>query len=414
MNYFLFLLYLAAACLIVTRIPFVKKAGLSTKTILILFIVRLAAGIIAVWLPAYFSLPNDYWSLHRESLIEYDILLNKPKLFFLDIFQSNYSNEYGGFFSTTNSFWNDLRTTLVIKILAICNIFSRGFIYTNTLFFNILGILGPVAFYRIFKDMFPDKKSAVLIGSFLLPSTLFFSSAMHKDLIVFTFLGLFFYALYFIIREKASYKKSFILVSSLVILLLMRNFLFIALIPALLSLTISNKFSKSTPLKSFIFVYSSMLVILLLISFFFPSIQPLAIISNRQHDFMHLDKAASQLTVNNLEPTIGSFLSNLPQALNHGFLKPYLWDKGGKFTPYWAIELFIYIIIFIMALFRGNIKILFRNHFLLFCIFFCFTIFLLIGYIVPNSSSIVRYKSTYLPLIITPLLAAINGFKRIT
>lgn len=374
--------------------------------ILVLFLARLSAGVFAVWLPGYFSVSNDYQSLQHEGLIEYKILLSDPQAFILDIFQSKYENGYGGFFSTNQSFWNDLRTTLITKLLGICNVFSRGFIYTNTLFFNILGILGPVAFFRVFTNIFPEKKSGIIIGCFLLPSTIFFTSALHKDLIVFTFLGLLVYTIYFSLIEGVSFKRLMLIIFSLLMLLFMRNFLFIAILPALFAWILSNTFRNIPPHKIFIFTYSSLMVLFFLVPLFFPHLQVLEIITRRHDDFMKLEKAASQLPTIYLQPTVGSFISNLPRAINHGFARPYVWDHGGRFTPYWSVELLFYFIITVIAVFRRNIQSIFLNRFLLFCVFFSFTMFLLTGYIVPNSGSIIRYKCIYLPLVITPLLTA--------
>ncbi|HMC99171.1 MAG TPA: hypothetical protein VKH37_03430, partial [Ferruginibacter sp.] len=52
-----------------------------------------------------------------------------------------------------------------------------------------------------------------------------------------------------------------------------------------------------------------------------------------------------------------------------------------------------------------------REPFLYFALFFTFTMFLFIGYIVPNLGSLVRYRSFYLPLLITPLLCLVDWEK---
>ncbi len=48
---------------------------------------------------------------------------------------------------------------------------------------------------------------------FLLPSALYFSSGIHKDLFVFTMLGLFLYALYFSVQQKFTPKRVIIILS---------------------------------------------------------------------------------------------------------------------------------------------------------------------------------------------------------
>ena len=73
---------------------------------------------------------------------------------------------------------------------------------------------------------------------------------------------------------------------------------------------------------------------------------------------------------------------------------------------------FIYQLLFVLFLFF-RVKQADRpgRLFVFFGIFLTLTVFLNIGYIVTNLGSIVRYRSIYLPLLITPLLAGIDWVK---
>ena len=73
--------------------------------------------------------------------------------FFKDIFNHRYSNS-GNIFIAENSYWNDLKSNVIIKLLAICNVFTFKNYYANIVFFNFLFLFGLVAFYRLMSALF--------------------------------------------------------------------------------------------------------------------------------------------------------------------------------------------------------------------------------------------------------------------
>jgi hypothetical protein len=119
------------------------------------------------------------------------------------------------------------------------------------------------------------------------------------------------------------------------------------------------------------------------------------------------------LTTYKLEPTLGSLFQNLPQAFNHGFLRPYIWENAGKFAVFFALEIILYILLLCWMLFRRDPSTRKNNAFICFAVAFTVMMILVTGLIIPNSSSIIRYKSIYLPLLITPILCNIRVPNRV-
>ncbi len=379
--------------------------------IISLFLLKILAGILLGWMSQkFYPQGNDYWGLHIAGMEEYRILISDPKLFFKDIFINPYQNGFEGFFHSSSSYWNDLKNMLLIKFLAFCNIFSRGNYYINSLFFNFIGFFGHVAFYRVFADIFKNKKWPVIIGCFLLPSTLYFTAGIHKDLFVFSLLGMYFYAFYFSLQSKMITVYFLTIVVTFTGLLLLRNFVALSIIPASIAYIISKKVNLN---KIFLFIstYSLAFLMLFLLHIIKPAFQPLKIITDKQQEFFALPVASSQLNTAKLEPAFSSFIKNLPQALNHSLLRPYLLDPSTKFLIPLSIELFIYQVLCILMLFSYTKNKFTLNAFILFGLFFSFSLLLFTGYIVPNTGSIVRYRSIYLPLLITPVLCNINWNK---
>lgn len=368
------------------------------------------AGLVIGWVSYYVYSPgNDYWTLNKHGWEEYQLLWNNPKEYFTNLFHSGYSNPYGGLFDSFGSFWNDLRNNIIIKFLSICNIFSQGNYYINSLFFNFFCFFGHVAFYRIFIQLYKNQRLLVILCTFFLPSVVYFSSGIQKDGIVFTALGVLCYATFQSLNEhRVSFIRILLILLAFIILFLIRSYVLINLLPAYIIWVLVGWF-KWAPLKSFIIGYIAAGILLFNINSVLPSVNPLKIITKRQADFMALETATTEINLDTLRPDFASFLHNAPQAYNHLLLRPYLTELPKKSMLPLNIETFIYQLLFVLFLiFRKKSESTDMSSFIFFGVFFTLTMFLFIGYIMPNLGSLIRYRSIYIPFLITPVICGIN------
>lgn len=410
LNYLLFAFYLVILCSLMLRVPFIKHAGIRPGFLLSLFLLKILAGIAIGWIAIHIYGPgNDYWDTNDYALEEYQLLQTNPVKYLINIFTSGYQGGYAGMFSSGDSYWNDLKGNIVIKLVSVFNIFSRGDYYINSLFFNFIIFFGHVILYRLFIKMFPGKQILVIIGCFLLPSTLYFASGIHKDGLVFLMLAIVIYSVYeSIVKAHFNIKRVLLIIVSLTLLFLLRNFIFLALIPALLAWLLVTK-TKWPALPVFAVFYLLCVLFVFTIDKVVPEIKPLEIIIAKQTEYLKLKKAATQIELTPLQPTFKSFVSNVPQAINHSFMRPYIGELPVKSILPVSIELLACQILILLLVFSGSNDLKYVNKpFLLFSFCFVFTVFLIIGYIVPNLGSLVRYRSLYLPLMITPVLCCIN------
>lgn len=410
MDYILFVVYLLILCWLVTKVSFVKNSGLSGRLVVLLFLLKIIAGLAIGWISYHtYNTGNDYWDVNREGWKEYQILLNNPKEYFTNVFHSQYTKGYGGLFDSFQSFWNDLRNNIIIKFLSICDILSQGNYYINSLFFNFFCFLGHVAFYRVFIQIYKKQQPGVIICCFLLPSMLYFTSGVQKDGIVFTTLGFLSYAVFQSLQEnKFSKKRLFIIGVAFVILFLIRSYVLINLLPALIIWILVKKFNWPT-LRSFIIGYIILGVLFFNINSIFNRVNPPATVAQKQADFFTLPKAVTQLKTDTLYSSFKSFLYNAPQAYNHLLLRPYVYELPIKSMLPVIIETLLYQLLFILFIFFKRKEEGSRyNPFILFGVFFTFTMFLFIGYIMPNLGSLVRYRSVYLCFLLTPCVCTID------
>lgn len=407
MSYLLFIIYLAVFCWLVTKIKFITGSGLSKKTIIALFIIKVVAGV--VYGMIYYRIPNhqvyaDTWRFFYESRDETDLLFTDPLKYFTNIFHNPYERGYERLFSGSQSYWSMLKSNFMVKLVSIFNIFSLGHYYVNVIFFSFISFFGPVALYRLYNKIFPGKEMLTIIGCFLLPSFLYWCSGIHKDGLIFACIAFIMYGLYKMTEEKDfTLKGSIYVMLCLVLIFPMRNYVTMALIPPIISWVLTKKFSKR-PWLVFSIVYIFFGTLFFTSRFIHPKINMPLSFSIRQAEFVKL-QGNSYIETTKLLPGFKSFARNLPEAVNHSLLRPYPWEiKSLTYLPA-AIEVMGCIILLIVFLFKG--RHLFDKPVILFAFFFSISLLLIIGYIIPFIGAIVRYRSILLPLMITPLLCSI-------
>jgi len=369
------------------------------------------AGIFYGWIGIYYgelAKMVDTWAFHYEGLKEYELLLSHPHQFFTSLFENNYESGYGEFLSSENSWWNDLHGNLFIKILALFNLASFGNYYINVIFYSFLSFFGPMAVYRVMCHAFSQSKVPVLIATFLIPSFIYWSSGLHKDGLIFVGLAIIIYQFYFGFLEKRFplYRVLFILFGFLMILGL-RNYLIINLIPAIGAWLLAQKvFKTREPILVFGVCYLFFILLFFTAGFINPKLNfPLSVVE-KQQAFSKLE-GSSAVATTALEPTVGSFLHNAPQAISLSIIRPYPTDVKHLLSLAAAVEIDAILAVFILLLFFRK-RINASSPFLWFSIFFSFSVLITIGYTVNFLGAIVRYRSIVFPLLLTPVVAFID------
>lgn len=404
MSWIVFIIYLLLFCWLIIVIPFFKRSGLSPKIICALFLVKIIAGI------AYFrfySLPankpvSDTWKFYNRSLPETDKLLNEPGKFIRDIFTSGYSGT-GGLFSDKHSYWNDVKDTIMVKLMAIANVFSfRGY-YTNIIFFNFLFFFGMIAFYRLLKEIYPGKNRLLIFPVFLLPSFLFWCSGIHKDGLIFSALGILFYCFHHWLMRQDRWRNAFLILLCLLIIFFLRNYFVFILIPYLFLGWLVQVF----PNRRLLIVLSAFI---LGASFIFggryisPSLDIPAFIAGKQSQFKNLN-GGSAISTKPLEPGFAGFISALPTAVDIGFLRPHINEKGLS-SKLASVEIIFFWLLFFFAMIRSR-RPFAQPPVILVCWLFAFTALFIIGYTVNFSGAVVRYRSLLMPFILAPAIGAL-------
>jgi hypothetical protein len=409
LEYLLFVVYLVLFAWFVTKVKFFTRSGLNQSQLVILFLLKVMAGIFYGWIGLYYgglAQMWDTWSFHTLSIQEYHLLFNNPHEYFTNLFKDSYEDGVSKFFETTDSYWSDLKGNVFIKILSVFNILSRGNYFINVIFYSFFTLFGPVVIYRVMTDAFPGKKLAVLFATFLVPSFLYWTSGIHKEGLIFTGISLIVYAIYFGNKEKKfGFRKIIFLITGLLLILTLRNFIIVLIIPAMVAWLLSNRWPKYG-----LAIFSSLYLLFGILFFTARYINPRfdfpQAVVNKQQEFINLS-GNSSIPISQLKPDAISFLKNTPQAITLSAIRPYPSDVKHILSLAAAIEINALLLMFVLFLIWRK-KVPGSKNLIYFCIFFSISILLAIGFSVNNLGAIVRYRSIILPLLIIPMAGSID------
>ena len=167
MQIIVFIFYFLFLSFAISKFLFTKSLELADPALIILFAIKILAGFAYAkfyTLPKYYA-GSDTWRFYHLSLSETNWLLKNPAAFIKDLFVHGYSDT-GNLFSGENTYWNDLKSNIIVKILALMNVLTNNSYYTNIIFFNFLFLFGLVALFRLFNNLFPEKKILILVRNF--------------------------------------------------------------------------------------------------------------------------------------------------------------------------------------------------------------------------------------------------------
>ena len=407
MEFLLFTLCLVACFILVFKTKTISNSSLQKKELIVLFTIKILACIALGLVNTYlYNNATDYDTYNNLGKIETDNLLHNTTIFFTDIYKP-YLDKYGALFFIDAHFISDLGPNIILKILGFLNLITRENYYCNALFFNSFSFVGCVALYNVFKHIYNTQKTTLIIGCFLLPSTLFFSSGIHKDLFIFCCLCFFCNALYFSFVKGFTTKRNLILYITFVLICMMRLYVGAVLMPLAAIYFICKKYDYSFTKVSigffFIFICSTFIVQKLK-----PSLSPISVLTKKQNEFIQLGKAKTDYDYVTFNNSTKNVLLATPSAVRNAFLSPLPFEFNYLPINIFAAEICIYFLLFILFLFFKKKTDLPKSMFVQFTLLFALGMLIVIGYSITNAGSLIRYRSIYLPFIIIPILCNID------
>jgi hypothetical protein len=192
------------------------------------------------------------------------------------------------------------------------------------------------------------------------------------------------------------------LIIGLLLILRLRNFIIIIIIPAIIAWLLASSWPKYG-LAIFVSLYLIFFIIFFTARYINPRFDFPQAVVNKQAEFIKL-KGTTSIPIRQLEPTVLSFLQNTPQAITLSTIRAYPVDFQHILSLAAAMEVILLLLLFSLFLIfhKNGVN---SMAFIYFCIFFSFSVLLAIGFSVNNLGAIVRYRSIIIPFRIVPMAA---------
>lgn len=363
------------------------------------------------------SLPI-YQAFYKDPIIAIKLLLSDG---------SNKTELYP--YSSRIFHFSDQSSYLVVKLAAIVGLFSFHTYSVIAIAFGLFSFSGSWVMYLAFCRIYPNLKKHSAYAIFFLPSVFFWGSGLLKDSLTFGAVGWMFYSFtnLAILRRKV-FVSSFILLAALILIKIIKIYILLCLIPALI---IWLFFHFSYKIKSKIIqllIKPALIFTSALLAYFAAdfisldnnrySLDNLTNTAKVTYDYLTYiskEQGGAYYSLGALDNSLMGFLSKAPLAINVTLFRPYLWESRNPVMLISALESLTLLIFTVITLFKTgifkSIKIINSDPFLVFSIIFSLSFAFAVGVSTANFGTLVRYKIPMMPFYVLFLLILANKAK---
>jgi hypothetical protein len=295
---------------------------------------------------------------------------------------------------------NDNR--VVIRVNALLNLVTRGSYGLNLLAFIALSWLGSYWLFRLFLGLSASKITS-FIAAFLLPSTLFWSSGILKEALLFFALGGFLYSL-FQLYQRVRLNFLFLGILSLFMLSFLKIYILIALLPLVWITWIWARTRSWRMLCSSVIGFLTLFILCHVL--FFPEWSMLSTLQGKQFDFIQMAKAVnagSMVPIIPMDGRLTTLFFLIPLGIWNVLVYPDISMLKNVQSVFAFTENVLILLVFLGALLRLkgiSWKLDWRFPMLVFSL----AVFSLVGMTAPVVGAMVRYKAPVLPFLLMSLL----------
>lgn len=414
MEILLTILYIFLFCVIILKWKWFRDQRVKTYIFALLFILKVGSGIFAgeLYLKKYNG--GDTYSFFNDSKIITERFHESVEIFFLmdtGLHEKDHFTSYYSKMKTWNNLdvvYNDNKT--IIRLNAFIGLFSFGFYYVHVVFFAFLSMLGLTGIYKAARILSTQKPILLIAAVYLVPGVMFWLSVASKESILIFALGLFFYHCVRLLTISKSFVNMTGMFLAGILFIHIKAYLLVLITPCLLAFTWSSVTNQQYSLLKYCIIYGFFALIFFNIGYLLDGFDPVQIIVMKRFNFEsfvdYFQNVNSYIKLPEITSDWWSIISNAPYAISVVLLRPYLWESSGVLILAAAVENILILAAIITGVYFINWGAILKNkNFLLFCIFFTVSVFVLIGLTTPSLGAIVRYKVPALPfLCLVPVL----------
>ncbi len=297
------IIYILIFCALIFTLPFFRDKSINQIAFTSVFLLKIIAGFALTWIYTHYYPDRqtaDIFKYFDDATVMFSSVNNHQYLDYLkmiggigndtDHFSETYYNHMNHWFRHYDfGTYNDNHT--IIRFNAFIMLFSFGNFHVHTIFMCFICFLGLTALYKTFAAYFINKERLLFAALFLVPTVVFWSSGVLKEGILLFALGYLFYSFFnvFIIKKNIVLNIICLVIASWLILI-NKNYLLLAVAPALLCFLCVNKFKLTRPVLFYSAFYTVAFLVGLLFSNFFLENNLLQTFSLKQRDFINVSK----------------------------------------------------------------------------------------------------------------------------
>ncbi len=284
----------------------------------------------------------------------------------------------------------------IIRLNMLIALFSQGFYHVHTVVFCFLSTIGLIAFVRgtyAIGELWVHRTVAFLSVA-LLPTIWFWGSGVLKEAPLIAALGFFIWTSSQVLKGKWKFLVGMLL--ALFVLLFLKPYVLIAMLPAVTALFLGRILKIKTYLR-----YGAILVVGYALAVnadvFYKPGDFLYILQKKQTDFYNvaaMNEAGSAIQITEVDQSAGGFLLDVPERLITAYLRPFPWEFSGLFylPPIAESVVLLFLLVLVLFKWRSKGRLLLENELFCFALSFVIVLGVIIGSAVPVLGAVVRYR----------------------
>lgn len=370
------------------------------------FGVKVLGGLGFAMIYVYYYGFGDTFAYFNGSSVMADLLVDNPNDYFRLLFSG--AGSFAGDLKVHTSqivYATGPEEWFMIKLLSPITFICFKSYLVITLFTSLFSFYGAWKLFLVFRKILPNKEFLCFVAAFLIPSTMFWGGGIMKDTFTLGSMNLLIYFTYQMLFEKKwSLKYIFSAVLCIVIIYMLKAYIFLCFIPAVLfgiNALMKVRFDNAIIRRLMnLFVITTSVVVVLAVSNFVgenSSKYSVEGLEGRVKGFhtWHTSQGGSAYDLGVTDYTPLGVLSKIPASLNVTFFRPYIWEARNPVVFIAAIESLVFLGLILFSFYKQRLRVFskFVSHpmiiiFLVYCLIFGFVV----GFTSYNFGALGRYK----------------------
>jgi len=317
--------------------------------------------------------------------------------------------------------YGDSASYFVVRVAGIFDLLTYHTYSATSLLFAVMSFSGIWVLFLVFYRQFPAFHKYFAVAIFFMPSLFFWGSGLLKDSLTLGALGWLTFSIYEIFFEKKRILLSvLILLVSLYILLVVKVYIAICFLPAVLFWIFYNSVRKIKNPILRIMIAPFIIVIALFLGYYSVikigeddpryNLETLAYTAQSTAEWIHyvsIREGGSAYTLGDFDYSPAGMVRKFPLAVWVTLYRPYLWESHNIVMILSALESLAMLILTIYVIWKSGIRFFYRSlttkPIVIFCFLFTIMFAFAVGISTYNFGSLVRYKIPMMPFFISGL-----------